>query len=240
MPKKYWYVILTYVLMQLSSYVVAGILRLFTIDDATFFTVAISWNIISFVGALIIILYLLRQDMKKTPLRDSSTVSGIIGWSILGVFLAIAAQIVSTLIETFVLGIEPGSENTQNIMNIARAAPIFIVIVSIIAPILEEIIFRKIIFGTIYERTNFILAALSSALIFAFVHNDITHLLTYTAMGFVFAFLYVQTKRIIVPILAHMAMNTMVVIAQLSVDPEDVDKMVEDLNQLQVIIGGYF
>jgi membrane protease YdiL (CAAX protease family) len=59
-------------------------------------------------------------------------------------------------------------------------------------------------------------------------------------MGFTFAFLYVKTKRIIVPIFAHVAMNTMVVIVQ-TVFREDIEKMmkqVEEMQQVQVIIGG--
>ncbi len=52
------------------------------------------------------------------------------------------------------------------------------------------------------------------------IHLDFLHILVYTAMGFVFAFLYVQTKRIIVPIIVHAGMNTLVVVAQLTLDPE--------------------
>ena len=143
------------------------------------------------------------------------------------------------IIETFVLGIKPGSENTFELMNIARAAPIFIVLISVLAPILEEVIFRKVIFGSIYKKTNFIIAGLASALIFGLMHSDNPHILTYTAMGLVFAFLYVQTKRIIVPILAHMSINTYAVIGQLSMDPEEIDRMLKEFEKLQIIfIGG--
>jgi len=54
-------------------------------------------------------------------------------------------------------------------------------------------------------------------------------------MGVVFAFLYVKTKRIIVPILVHMLMNTIVVMAQLLIDPELLEQMQE---QAQFIFFG--
>jgi uncharacterized protein len=235
LQKRYWYVILTYLLMQLSGVFVAPIINMLPMDRAV---AVVGWSLISFIAALIVTLVLLREDMKIGSVRGASSIGSTVLWSFLGIFLAYMAQYASIIIEVFVLGIQPGSQNTMDIMTIARAFPIFIVIVSIIAPILEEIIFRKIIFGSIYKRTNFIIAALASALIFALVHNDFSHTLTYMAMGIVFAFLYVKTKRIIVPIIAHMSMNTITVIAQLQLDQQEMDKMLEDLNQLQIILIG--
>ncbi len=64
-------------------------------------------------------------------------------------------------IEIYILGIEPGSENTvPDHGGCPRSNALFILIPAIIAPILEEIIFRKIVFGTLYKRMNSIFAAL--------------------------------------------------------------------------------
>ena len=61
-------------------------------------------------------------------------------------------------------------------------------------------------------------------------------------MGFVFAFLYVKTKRILVPIIVHAAMNTLVVVGQLSMDPEEMQRQLEQMQrqveQLQMILIG--
>src|SRR5690625_6728173 len=80
-------------------------------------------------------------------------------------------------------------------MNIIRMATSFVFIPTIISPILEEIVFRKVIFGAIYKRTNFFIGAAASSLIFALIHGEPKHLLIYASMGFVFAFVYVKTKR---------------------------------------------
>lgn len=149
--------------------------------------------------------------------------------------MAFLAQGISATIEMKVFGITQSSENTKLIMDVTRATPLFMVIPALIAPILEEIIFRKIIFGQLYLRTNFIIAALLSALIFGIIHGEPQHLLVYASMGFVFAFLYVKTKRIIVPIIVHMAMNTTVVLAQFNIDPKELEQQLE---QLQAIIFG--
>ena len=121
------------------------------------------------------------------------------------------------------------SENTEEIVGLIKTAPLVMLVTSIIAPILEEIVFRKILFGSIYRRTNFIIAALISTLIFAFAHGEPEHLILYSSMGFTFAYLYVKTNRILVPIFAHVSMNTIVVILQLNQD---------FVQQIQSFIGG--
>ena len=64
------------------------------------------------------------------------------------------------------------------------------------------------------------------------------HVILYSAMGFTFAFLYVKTKRIIVPIIAHVTMNTMVVLLQ-SVFREDIERMIKEAEKIQSFIGGF-
>lgn len=164
--------------------------------------------------------------------REASTTSNIILWSVIGYFLAYFVQVVASLIEMKVLGISTGSSNTQNIMDISRTIPLFMIVPAIIAPILEEVIFRKIIFGSLYKRLNFFISALLSAFIFGAIHREFQHILIYSSMGFVFAYLYVKTKRILTPIIVHAALNTTTVIAQYSLTPEEIQ---QQLDQLQMI-----
>ncbi|MBM7573613.1 CPBP family intramembrane glutamic endopeptidase [Aquibacillus albus] len=234
MPKRYWYIIFIYLAAQLSGAIVIPFIGFIDVDPTA---LVVGWLVISLTIGLFFILYLLRDEMKQGMERGPG-IGSIILWCIIGFFLAYFAQFASIMFETHVLNIKPGSENTMELMKVARAAPIFILVITVIAPILEEIIFRKIIFGSIYKRTNFILAALSSAFIFALIHNDLPHILTYTAVGIVFAFLYVQTKRIIVPIIAHMMINSLAVLGQYHLDPEELEKMLEEFEKIQMIIIG--
>ncbi|GGM39531.1 peptidase [Paraliobacillus quinghaiensis] len=238
MTKRYLYILMTYILMQLSAIPVALFLDSLQISDRTFSIIGIGWNIFSFVAALVIFLILLKpeKDLRKDP--DAASFGMVIVWSLIGIFLAFFGQFFVNIIQMLLFDISPASENTQNIMEIARAVPIFIVVIAVIGPILEEIVFRKVIFGVIYKKTNFFIGALASGLIFAVVHNDFPHTLTYLAIGFVFAFVYVQSKRIIVPIIAHVTMNAVVVIIQLNIDPEELKRSIEQLEKLQMILFG--
>ncbi|WP_077620355.1 CPBP family intramembrane glutamic endopeptidase [Bacillus sinesaloumensis] len=245
MKVRYWYVILTYIIMQFSGILGIPLLLYFGIGDGlepdkAKNTIIATWTVISFVAALPIVLFLLRQDIKERHRNlERSSKGEAVGWAFAGVIMAMTAQVLAANIEIHLFGIEPGSENTQEIMNLVKSLPLLVIVVSIIGPILEEIIFRQIIFGSLYKKLNFFLSGLISSLIFAVVHMDFTHILIYTAMGFTFAFLYVQTKRIIVPIFAHVAMNTFVVAVQ-TIFADDIERIMKQAENLQqTFIGGF-
>lgn len=233
MAKHYWTILITYIVMQLSGYPGAKLFQYLDIPNPI-----VSYSVVSFLGALILMLFLLRST-PDVPFERSTRVSAgqAVTWSILGVFMAYCAQIIAAMIEVNVLGIDPGSENTEMLMDVAKATPVFIIVISIIGPILEEIVFRKVIFGALYTRFNFWIAGIASSVVFAAIHFDFSHILVYMAMGLTFAFLYVKTKRLIVPIIAHMTMNTIVVLINVfyADDIADLQKQVE---QMESFIGG--
>ncbi|WP_144534231.1 CPBP family intramembrane glutamic endopeptidase [Bacillus pumilus] len=243
MKKQYWYIILTYILVQFSAFPYVFIMKWLgyiqtPMTQAELSKLSGTWTIISFCIGLIIILLILRT-VPKASLRNEApaSVGAAIAWIIGGFFLSLLTQSIAGMIEQYAFGIGRESENTQNILSIMDAFPFLVVIIALIGPILEEIIFRKIVFGVIYERSNFFIAALFSSVFFAAAHSDFDHFFLYTAMGFTFAFLYAKTKRIIVPIGAHMLMNSLVILVQI----EPVRKMIEEQSQtMQMIIGGFF
>lgn len=196
------------------------------------------WTVISFtVGLLVAILLLLPDIKNRRNANNRVSRMAAAGWAITGVFLAFSAQIVAAQIE-MLLGIKMGSENTEVLVEIAMQTPIFIIVTSVVGPIFEEIIFRQIIFGSLYRRFNFWAAAIISSLIFAAVHFDFTHIIIYTAMGLVFSFLYVKTKRILVPIVAHVSMNTFVVLVRI-LFADDMEKLQKQYEQVQSFVGGF-
>lgn len=243
MKKEYWIILIVYIGMQLSSFFgipFMGYLLDLTgksYPDSQLMSVAY-WLVVSFTTALIITLFLLRKEMKPSVNERSGTsLWGSIAWAIFGVFLALFAQSIAANIERL-MGIDVRSENTKAIIKLIEAFPFAIIVSSIFGPILEEIVFRKIIFGGLYKRFNFFISAIISSVVFALAHMEPQHTLLYAAMGFTFAFLYVKTKNILVPMFAHVAMNTFVVIVQ-SVFKDDIEKMLHDAEKIQSFIGGF-
>ncbi|MCM3603350.1 CPBP family intramembrane metalloprotease [Robertmurraya korlensis] len=243
MKREYWIILIAYIAMQLSSFIgvpiTSLVLEMIGFDTHSQGFAGVTWLVISFSITLVIVLLLLRNEMvHANEVRNGASIGRSILWSITGVFLALFAQAIAANIERLI-GIEVGSDNTQQILRIIETFPIMIVVSSVIGPILEEIVFRKIIFGAFYKRFNFFLSALLSSVIFSFAHMEPEHTLLYSAMGFTFAYLYVKTNRILVPIVAHVSMNTFVVLVQ-SIYREDLEKLIKQAEQMQSFIGGFF
>ena len=83
---------------------------------------------------------------------------------------------------------------------------IVILVVVIIGPIFEELIFRKIFIDAI-GKYSIGLAVFISASSFALFHGNITQAIYTFAAGLVLAWVYAKTKKMIYPILLHMFIN---------------------------------
>lgn len=170
-----------------------------------------------------------ERSEQKSPLY--LTVLWVIG----GTVLAYIAQVVAGLINVYLLGNPLESGNTEGIIDMVLSAPYMIILVVVLGPIIEEFVFRRAIFAELYELMGslhkvvaFLLAGLVSGILFALAHWDFTHILIYLAMSYTFSFVYVMTKRLIVPILVHMLMNGFVVLVQIVFQDQ-----LENLEKLQ-------
>ena len=225
--KTAFYVLLTYIICQLSVFLLIfipdlknALLTLFSgTPDEQLIKLSGWWSTGSFMVALVVSFILIAKNKnfwnvfsgEKMPLGKS------IGWGVIGFFLVFLGQSIGAYIE-FALGIEAGSENTESIMEVTKIAPIMILAVVVLGPILEELVFRRVIFGSIIQNYNFWIASIVSAVVFAAIHMDFTHILLYTICGMIFAFLYHKTKRLITPIIAHVLLNGFVTFLQMNAD----------------------
>ncbi|SIT92565.1 CPBP family intramembrane glutamic endopeptidase [Edaphobacillus lindanitolerans] len=193
------------------------------------------WIFISFGVAVAATLLLVRSD--KTYLRTPKGPKASVGVSVLlgvaGFFMVLFGQGLAGMIEQM-LGVEAGSQNTAALVTVADTAKPAIFAIVFFAPILEEFIFRRIVFGGLVDRTNFFVAAAVSSIAFAAMHMEFTHILLYAASGFIFAFLYHRTKRITTSIIAHMLLNGFVMIVQLNMDKiQEFIRTMERLSNIQ-------
>ncbi|KZR58619.1 CPBP family intramembrane glutamic endopeptidase [Pseudobacillus badius] len=245
MKKVYGYILIIYISMQLLGLVAPRLLfevgLSLNMDPQTLRNLIPGyWLLFSFGVTLLIVLLLLRKDVRDSRMERMAPLPAAqsAGWAVAGVFLALLGQRIAIAIEA-ALGIQMGSENTQNIIHLIELVPATMVITAIFGPILEEVVFRKIIFGSLYERFPFWISALISSAIFALAHAEPEHILIYSAMGFTFAFLYVKTKRLLVPIFAHVAMNSLVVVVQYFY-ADELERMMKEAEQLQSLITWLF
>lgn len=177
------------------------------------------WTFIFGILSLIIIALLVMRDKDFFNIYEGKKASTAeaIGWGIIGFFMVYFGQMIGVVIE-LAIGIEVGSENTATLVEVAKLAPIMVITIAIIGPILEEFVFRRVVFGSFIQTQGFWLSAIISSVVFAAIHFEFTHILLYTICGLVFAFLYYKTKRLLTSIVAHILLNSFVSFVNLNAD----------------------
>lgn len=83
-----------------------------------------------------------------------------------------------------------------------------ILCLGIVTPIMEEYIFRGLIFKRLRNRFPVRRAIVSSALFFGIYHGNLVQMIYGTLSGILLAYLYEKYGSLKAPILAHMLMNT--------------------------------
>lgn len=234
-------IILTFVAGHLSQLIIQPLLfgqfvKTNPMEEAISLT--IGWGTLGMNIVITIIMFLIirkRQGFWNVFEGKKAIAPKAILWGFLGFLLAMIGQVLAVFIETTYLGIEPGSENTEQLAMISKASPVMIISIVVFAPLLEEIVFRRAIFGALFQKTNFFIAALISGAAFAAVHMEFEHFLVYLMPAFAFAFIYYMSKSIIAPIAAHFFMNSFVMWGQLNAD-----KLEQYTDQLPAFIQTIF
>lgn len=221
MPKRYITIVLLLFSASIGIPVVQHILLSMTsmsTADAQTYGV-ITWSIFSNLLSLAIIIPMLYRKPKenKIELGEKTAPFLSIVWIIGGVIGLYVAQFICSIILTLISGNIGESANTELLVDLTRSAPIFLIFISVLGPILEELVFRKVVFGGLSNVMNIHVAAVISSLFFGLLHGDISFLLTYFVIGLILCFLYTKTKRIAVSMGAHILMNTIVLLVSLGI-----------------------
>ena len=92
--------------------------------------------------------------------------------------------------------------------------PIIIQIISsgIIGPIIEELLFRGIIYNKLKEFNNTKKAMIISTIIFALLHGSLVDIIYTLFIGYILVIIYEKYKSIKYPIILHISVNTTVIL----------------------------
>ncbi len=128
-------------------------------------------------------------------------------------FLGLVGMAVSNIILNFVLN-AGGATNEKMVQEMITTLPILMLInAGIIAPIIEELTFRKAFKNVFQNKWVFIL---SSGLIFGGLHVitsfstplELLYIIPYSSLGISFAYMYYKTNTIYTSISMHIIHNT--------------------------------
>ena len=77
----------------------------------------------------------------------------------------------------------------------------------ILIPVVEELLFRGILFKRFRERQRFWYSAVCSSVFFMFIHTNTTQMVYAFLLGLMLAYLYEKTGSVKAPVLLHIMMN---------------------------------
>jgi|GEM_PF-5851401 membrane protease YdiL (CAAX protease family) len=84
------------------------------------------------------------------------------------------------------------------------------IVAVICSPVIEEVIFRKLIFGYLNTKVGFWFAAIPSSILFAVAHANYVGWLGFFLIGMFWSWIYKKTESIMIPIILHTFLNTIV------------------------------
>jgi hypothetical protein len=183
------------------------------IDFTSLYYLFINFLSVFIAGSLF--LFIDKTNFKKDWVTFKKSIRNNIVFIIIGYVLVNIALYVSKYIFGL-LGIEGTSANESTIAGMFSTNPINLILLFLLlcvfTPIVEEIIFRKVVYNFFSPKLGNVVAILASGLIFGLMHvvafSDYIQSIPYIFMGFVFGFIYyVSKKNIYVTIGLHFVNN---------------------------------
>ncbi|MHB1253403.1 MAG: CPBP family glutamic-type intramembrane protease [Candidatus Humimicrobiaceae bacterium] len=140
-----------------------------------------------------------------------------IWYSFLALFLIMLINFTYVILMTKVFKIAPPTSKIEELVSNKNVSYIMLlVVVSIIAPICEEIFFRGFLFQGFKKRWGVPAGIIISSALFSAAHLDLYNFLPLLAIGWVLAYLFLKTKSLLPVIFLHAAYNLLLILILLS------------------------
>ena len=156
-----------------------------------------------------------RAGRPDPKLFEGDWLWGLV-WGIPAGLVAQLGAVLYTFIIQNVFGVQADSEQVQMIQAIARNGPALVVLifmVTIMAPIGEELFFRGAVYGSARASGFASAGATISAVLFAAAHLNLALAPYYGAVALLLCWLFARTRTLVAPMAAHFALNVSAVIA---------------------------
>lgn len=154
---------------------------------------------------VLIFIALKKREVKLTDFLLKNKEAVDLKLFVIIAFIAIGLVLFSGEVVGFIMALLKVSPSTKMSL-ILKGLP-GIILGLILAPFFEEIIFRGVILGGLESRYSATKAAVISALFFSIYHFNLFQLLPTFLLGLFLAYLYLQTKSVLVCVYTHFIYN---------------------------------
>ena len=208
--------IFVFVLFYFSSYLQLLPIWIFKIKNVTGYLEVLlsSFSNIILLGVLF---FLYRKELKREFIVFKQNLANHLDIGFKGWLIGLFGMMVFNFILTFLLKAGQAN-NEQAVQTMIKSLPwLMLINAGIIAPFIEEIVFRKC-FKNIFESKY--LFILTSGIFFGLMHVitnsqsllDFLFFIPYSSLGIAFAYIYYKTDTIFTSVVMHMIHNTLLIL----------------------------
>lgn len=213
--------------LYFSPIIFKFLIKLYTLyvtSDVAVENINVYYNVLVASSSAIIILFLFRDFIKENwKIFKENFLENIIWIMTIGLAAVYLFSFVGEIFVNVLLPSNLQEASNQTLVETLVSYNVGLMAFNavILAPIVEELLFRGLIFNTLRQK-NVLLAHLISAFLFGFLHvysyilaGDMTEwikLIPYMMAGFAFSFAYEKRQTIIAPIMLHSLKNLIAMI----------------------------
>ncbi|MEI5948614.1 type II CAAX endopeptidase family protein [Bacillus albus] len=174
----------------------------------------VHWELIGFSVTLIIFFFIYRKELMKDTKLSIKLSKSLFVWILIGIILVFLGQMVGSLLDKSVFQLTTQSVNTSSTVAAAVISPVAIISIVLLAPLVEEFVFRYAAINILTRRFTQTWSILISSLFFSIMHFDFPFIFGYFLIGIVLAVVYERTNRLLVSFFVHAIMNLIIVMFQ--------------------------
>ncbi len=205
---KYGLMGVVYIAVQLGlEFLISQLLPEFYEKNAVYVALAMVVVAVDLIGFPLV--FLLTKNMPKAEMENEKMTFGkfllcilmMYGLTLIGIIVGQCLHLPLTLPFEDI-------ESANKLLELMLGSNFFVrvLIVGILAPIFEELIFRKVLIDHV-SVNGYLPAILVSGIMFGLFHGNFSQAGFATLIGCLFAFIYVKTGKVIYTIILHMIMN---------------------------------
>ncbi|MGN4637462.1 CPBP family intramembrane glutamic endopeptidase [Bacillus cereus group sp. MYBK34-1] len=175
----------------------------------------IHWELIGF-SLILIFTFLIykKETMSDSKLSIKLSRNSFV-WILIGIVAVFFAQAIGSILDKSIFHLTTQSVNTSSNIESVAISPLALLSIVILAPLVEELVFRYAAINILIRKFNKIGCILVSSLFFSIMHFDFPFVFGYFLIGLVLAAIYVRTNRLLVSFVVHATMNLIIVMLQI-------------------------
>jgi membrane protease YdiL (CAAX protease family) len=175
----------------------------------------IHWEQVGFSLILIFVFLIYKKEAMSDSKLSIKLSRNSFVWILIGIVAVFLAQTIGSILDKSIFHLTTQSVNTSSNIEAAALSPLALISIVILAPLVEELVFRYAAINILNRKFNKIGCILISSVFFSIMHFDFPFVFGYFLIGLVLAAIYVRTNRLLVSFVIHATMNLIIVILQI-------------------------